>query len=78
MRIAYIELHPPGGPPLDWLRAVAGCAPNCVGIPDGVPETWGEPVSIASQWEADGEAPEMGTITVGYVGGVRVASGEGE
>ena len=67
MRIAYIELHPPDGPPLDWLRAVAGCAPNCVGIPDGVPETWGGPVSLALQDE-DGE----------YVAGVRMTATEGE
>lgn len=37
MRIAFIET---AGLTNDLLRAVAGAAPNCVGYPDGVPESW--------------------------------------
>lgn len=37
MRIAFIET---AGLTNELIRAVAGAAPNCVGYPDGVPESW--------------------------------------
>lgn len=37
MRIVFVETNRLTN---EIIRAVAGAAPNCVGYPDGVPETW--------------------------------------
>ena len=37
MRIAFIETNRITN---EIIRAVAGAPPNCVGYPDGVPESW--------------------------------------
>lgn len=63
MRITYIETSSLTN---ELLRAAAGAAPNCVGYPDGVPESWrDDSPAVASQWEPDGGPIDMGVLTVG-------------
>ena len=63
MRIAFIETNRLTN---ELIRAVAGAAPNCVGYPDGVPESWrDDSAAVASQWESTGGPIDMGVLTVG-------------